>query len=124
MRSVKDELFSGGFPSKRCRCTGQACVNCAGHRARASPTQACPCHEPPWLHIMRASRTCAQPLGITLQYKLANWMRQSVAGTSLISLPGASATLILENVALRGFVVLSDWLQRYDHDGKYARGGA
>ena len=54
------------------------------------------------------------------QYKLSLW--DSNGGTSLLSLPGASATQILENVVLRGSPGDSSWLRTGVRAGGQVRG--
>lgn len=50
-------------------------------------------------------------------YQLANWLYEGAAGVSLVQLPGASATLILENVILRGSPGIADYLYKPNRNG-------
>lgn len=50
-------------------------------------------------------------------YMLAQWLAGGAAAVSLVQLPGASATLILENVLLRGSPGHADWLPSGKRNG-------
>lgn len=50
-------------------------------------------------------------------FLLADWLSEGAAGVSLLQLPGASATLILENVVLRGSPGVADWLPSGQRNG-------